>query len=418
MPRAIVIVVDRLGSGFLGTYGNTWVITPAINRFASESILWEHCLSDSPQLASTCHTYWTGMHSMQLATAAGPQSPSSGLPGQLANADIPTVLISDELDVVNHPLVTGFAETILIPEKNNDVGVDSIEETQCASVLAYALQWLEKQPADASFLAWIHLRAMQGPWDAPHSFRELFHDEEDPDLPTWTIPPEQQNKSFDPDDLLSVTQAYAGQISALDSCLDVFWQTLDELPSADNTLTALTSPRGFPLGQHGRVGACDHPLYGELLNVPCMLQLPNQQQATKRIQSLVQPGNLYATLLQWFEQQDPLTEQRTLPSTLIPAPANLANNGHWPASTSRAVALSHQQLALRTPAWFLHQTMDQKAELYVKPDDRWEINDVANRCPDIVEQMTEQLQLCQERFQGGCQDPWPPLPELLAVGLE
>ena len=62
--------------------------------------------------------------------------------------------------------------------------------------------------------------------------------------------------------------------------------------------------------------------------------------------------------------------------------------------------------------------MDQEAELYVKPDDRWEINDVANRCPDIVEQMTEQLQLCQERFQGGCQDPWPPLPELLAVGLE
>lgn len=417
MPRAIVIVIDRLGSGFLGPYGNTWIVTPAINRFASQSILWEHCLTDSPQLASVCHSHWSGMHSLLLNTQNDPATLGPGLPQQLATAEIPAVLISDELEVVNHPLATGFSETILIPEKTTDASVTSIEETQCASVLAYALQWLEKQPADASFLAWIHLRAMQGSWDAPQSFRELFHDEEDPALPTWTTPPQQQTESFDPDDLLGVTQVYAGQISALDSCLDIFWQTLDDLPGSSQTLAALTSPRGFPLGQHGRVGACDHPLYGELLNVPCLLRLPAHAQAAKRIQSLVQPSNLYTTLLNWFGQDDPLSDQRTLPPPLIPAQSDPSSNGHWPASSDHAVAVSNQQLALRTPAWFLHQNTDQEAELYVKPDDRWEINDVANRCPDIVEQMTQQLQLCKDHFQNRCQDPWPALPELLADGL-
>ncbi|MEO2022879.1 MAG: hypothetical protein ABGX05_13745, partial [Pirellulaceae bacterium] len=66
MSRAIIIVVDRLGSGFLGPYGNTWVDTPAINRFASQSILWEHFLSDSPLLSSIYQSYWSGKHALQV----------------------------------------------------------------------------------------------------------------------------------------------------------------------------------------------------------------------------------------------------------------------------------------------------------------------------------------------------------------
>ena len=31
---------------------------------------------------------------------------------------------------------------------------------------------------------------------------------------------------------------------------------------------AVTSPRGFPLGEHRRIGECDQALYGELLHVP------------------------------------------------------------------------------------------------------------------------------------------------------
>jgi uncharacterized protein Yka (UPF0111/DUF47 family) len=43
---------------------------------------------------------------------------------------------------------------------------------------------------------------------------------------------------------------------------------------------------------------------------------------------------------------------------------------------------------------------------------------VANRCPDIVEQMIEQLDLCQQLFEQTTSDDWPTLPELLAEGLD
>jgi hypothetical protein len=38
---------------------------------------------------------------------------------------------------------------------------------------------------------------------------------------------------------------------------------------------------------------------------------------------------------------------------------------------------------MRTPAWYLRA--GGQPQLFVKPDDRWEINDVVSRCPGIVE---------------------------------
>jgi hypothetical protein len=40
---------------------------------------------------------------------------------------------------------------------------------------------------------------------------------------------------------------------------------------------------------------------------------------------------------------------------------------------------------IRTRAWQLN--VGESTELYVKPDDRWEANDVASRCGEVVELM-------------------------------
>ena len=48
-----------------------------------------------------------------------------------------------------------------------------------------------------------------------------------------------------------------------------------------------------------------------------------------------------------------------------------------------AVAISPS--SIRSP----QQGSDQLVELYLKPDDAWEVNDVADRCPDVVQAMRE-----------------------------
>jgi arylsulfatase A-like enzyme len=71
LRSAVVIVVDRLGAGFLGPYGNTWLDTPAVNSLASRSLLVETVIADSPVLADACGSYWTGRHALASGGAAG-----------------------------------------------------------------------------------------------------------------------------------------------------------------------------------------------------------------------------------------------------------------------------------------------------------------------------------------------------------
>jgi hypothetical protein len=42
---------------------------------------------------------------------------------------------------------------------------------------------------------------------------------------------------------------------------------------------------------------------------------------------------------------------------------------------------------VRTPAWSLHVDEGQTKSLYAKPDDRWEANEVADRCGEVPDEL-------------------------------
>jgi hypothetical protein len=84
-----------------------------------------------------------------------------------------------------------------------------------------------------------------------------------------------------------------------------------------------------------------------------------------------------------------------------------------------AIIAAPDERAIVTPAWYMRQTHDSaQCELFVKPDDRFEMNEVASRCPECVEQLQEAF----AQFQHSCQSPestdMPPLPETLTFGIE
>ena len=65
--NAICLVIDRLHTGFLGAYGNTWIETPAFDRLAAESFLFDQMLVDSPQLGPLYRSFWQGCHALAPA---------------------------------------------------------------------------------------------------------------------------------------------------------------------------------------------------------------------------------------------------------------------------------------------------------------------------------------------------------------
>src|SRR5438874_8246453 len=115
---AVVLVIDRLGAGWLGPYGNTWLDTPNFNRLAARSVLCETVIADTPDLAGTCRGYWTGRHAQE------PDDDRRRALAELASAaGARTVLVSDDRQVTDQPLASGFDERRLLPE---------ISATKCA----------------------------------------------------------------------------------------------------------------------------------------------------------------------------------------------------------------------------------------------------------------------------------------------
>lgn len=402
MDNAIVIVVDRLGAGYLGPYGNTWIETPNSNQLAARAVLCEFALADATDLPTVYRSYWQGLHAMS------PHRPVPSLPEMAATRGIHCALVTDEPEIVELPGAASFSDRIVLTLPPVERPAAEVVQTQMAQLFAAAADWL--QHAAEPFLLWIHARGMAGAWDAPVEFRNQYADEDDPLPPESVTPPVKRfGDSPDPDELLGYQHAYAGQVALWDDCLGAFLQTAQATPGWERTLLAMTSPRGYPLGEHRWVGGSGEVVYGEQVHVPCLIRLPQDRGAAVRCHGLVQPPDLCASLsdaLQLAAGDQPRWGQSLLPLAAESLP--------W---RDRAATTAPAVQALRTPAWMLVRGQDGRRELFAKPDDRWEANEVANRCQEAVEQLDEALDEFQRAAQSAQPAQLSPLSDLLLEGI-
>jgi hypothetical protein len=97
----------------------------------------------------------------------------------------------------------------------------------------------------------------------------------------------------------------------------------------------------------------------------------------------------------------------------------------WPAELSLAMIADEQHTWIRTPAWSalldseraLHATSSRSTEkmlseqLFVKPDDRWEISQIADRRRDIVARHYQLAELFRRAIAVADRSQLPPLEE-------
>ena len=405
--NAICLAVDRLHGGYLGAYGNTWTDTPSLDRLASQSVLFDQALVDSPQLEQLYRSYWQGWHAM---CPLAPPVPRPSLLALLREAGVTSVLLTDEPQVARHPLSVDFDELIEIDPPWQPRPAQEIEQTHFARCFVQIINWLED--ARGPFLLWCHLGGMGTTWDAPFEFREAHREEGDPQPPIAAdVLDLMLPADYDPDELLGITQSYAGQISLLDTCMGAFLGVSRRIAlSQGNTADAqfdarVSAGRTSPHGALRRV-----PLFAELVHVPWMMRFPNEFGAATRSQALVEPADLWATLLDWWQVEG------------VPASPTAASV--MPLVQQQSAAIRDRlcvqgvgvERAIRTPAWYLRATTE--PELYAKPSDRWETNNVATRCQEVVECLQDALLQCELVLPSGRFADLPPLNDLLLNGFE
>ena len=408
---AVVVVVDRLGAGYLGPYGNTWLGTPHLNRLASQSFVADPLIIDTPDLDLLYRSYCFGRHAMHPGDDAAGRNDLAGL---LNDAGVPTVFCSDEPVVLEHPLTADRFDRSIAVDGGPGETAGEIETTGMARLFAQAAAELEASQSPG--LLWIHARGMEGPWDAPLELRNQFAEEDDPLPPeSVEVPSRVWKEEDDPDVLLGIEHAYAGQVRLLDSCIGALLGAIRDSGLADQAMFLLKGARGFPLGMHGSVGDHDAALYGELVHVPLIVKLPEAEGAMCRSQTLLQPSDMFATLLDWFG-----LDSASVPDgchSLLPL-----IRGHTGALRDRACAVSNGERAIQTSGWYLRDAgRDEDSptqELFVKPDDRWEVNEISDRCPEIAEQLVAALDEFEAAAAADSLDQLAPLPPILVEGVE
>jgi hypothetical protein len=369
---AIVLIIDRLSAGAIGPYGNTSIDTPELNRWAASGVLFDHVVANGIELNSVYESWWRKW-------IENGRSPGSS-----------DLLFTDDPLVASHPAAESFSQVQLVesPESDADSSVArSAADTQMAAFFAQATETLAR--FEHGSLVWMHSKGMSEYWDAPMDYRVDQCGPDDPDPPDFFKAPSQwiDPADADPDQLLGIEQAYAAQIILLDQLLGIFGETLRNDARFTDTWLILASPRGYPLGNHGIVGDAVDPhfagtkLHHENLHVPLIVCPPatlTNRFATGRCSRLLESSEITNLLDRIFagEGEKCLMEHLDGP--------------HDSSFKSQIVTQHDSAESVLTKDWKLISDGKQH-QLFSKPDDRWEVNNVADRCPKELEQMQNLL---------------------------
>ena len=364
-PRrgAVVLTFDGVNTAFLGPYGNTWLATPGWNQLATSSLLMEQCLTPNTQAEEAFRDLWGGTTGQKM------------LAEQLREHSVTSRLISDDEKVLQIARETGFSsvETMAIP--STTAAADDLEQTALFQQIDTALHRISS--ADHSTTVnWIHLLGMMGPWDAPPEMRDTLFDEEIGEAPTWISPSPITNQDpLDSDDLLRWQVSYAAQIQVIDFCLQAVQNWLEAIPSSIRPLLIVSAPRGCNLGTHG---SCldDATLWTDTAQVPLFV-VDGEQTRSLRSQGLASWLDIGPTLIDYMTGRSNADRR------------SLLHRIQQPGLTCRDRCLlrSQHEVGLRTEDWFLKLSTSSDLNLYIKPDDRNDINEISQKLGSITEQL-------------------------------
>jgi arylsulfatase A-like enzyme len=371
--KVVVLHVTGLHLGHVGCYGNDWVDTPSIDCLAAEGVVFDQHFADK---VSGQRSAWTGHYE---------------LPGVDAHAS-------------TQPKAASLAD-ILAGQGVSFAWIDSTQLSE-KRVIARTVKQLAKVERG---VVWVDLPTLLPPWQVPDELLDRYFEaaamdeegeegdqEKDDSTERQPLTPlvDPVTGPIDQRDFTLLDQlhfTYAAAVTQTDAWIGAWLDELDALRG--QVVVIVTSDRGLALGEHGTVGDHRPWLHEEVSHVPLVMRLPGPTTAGRRVAALTQPVDLFATLLETLEVPIPDCHGRSL---LPLARGQVAR--------VRGYAVSGWQLddaldwILRTPEWAFVLPLRTKpgdsvrgSQLYIKPDDRWEMNDVAQHHLERVEQFEKLL---------------------------
>ncbi len=410
--KVLVITARGLQAGAVGAYGNTWLDTPALDRLAAGAVVFDGHFADRADAAGARRAWRSGRYDLPAPGEAAAPAPAEApdLVRALRDRGIHTCLIVDSSRPAPPEFEAGWDEVERVSATAEETALES-----AVSAAEAALRWLAGRDG---WLLWVDLATPLPPWDVPEEFQAPYFEEAPPDEEEEEEDEEDEEEAegepaeeaeelepilplpdptpgpVDPDDDIlfeRLQSSYAGAVSYLDAGVGQILETLAQTAGAD-VLVIFTADVGQALGEHGVVGPVRPWPHDEVLHLPLVLRLPGESEAGRRVAALTQAVDLATTLAGAFDV--PLSGAHG--HSLLPLARGEAEQVRDYACAGLEVG-GAAEWCLRTPDWALLVPDRPGADgargprLYVKPDDRWEVNDVLQHHLERAEAMEQTL---------------------------
>lgn len=307
-PNVVLYLIDTLRPDHLGCYGHSPSPSPALDRFAQDSVLFLDASAQSgwtkPATASIFSSQWPWRHQVQdFADKLAPEVP--WLPQILQAHGYQTAAV-----VTNRLAGSEFGY---------DRGYDSFRELAkdtSEQAHAEALDWLKQKRDGRPFFLYVHTIDPHAPYMHSPSYQgraraQAEEVDQEPRLlaeeasllrfrgqPLGELQPRVQRLVHD----------YDREIANNDHSFGLLVEWLKAHQLYENTVIIVVSDHGEEFLEHGYVGHLNS-LYQELLHVPLLIKFPGQVGAATRVAETWQQIDLAPTVLHACGIEAPATFQ-------------------------------------------------------------------------------------------------------------
>jgi arylsulfatase A-like enzyme len=313
--NVVVVVSDTFRRDHLGAYGNDWIRTPALDRFAAQSVVFDnHLIGSFPTMPARADLL-TGRLSLSFMTWAPLPTDLPTLPGLLTEAGYLTMGVVDTPFYIRNGFGydRGFQDFIWIrgqgdgrrPEERADARSTWRHESDrwVARTVTAAEEWLERHYEERFFLL-VDVWDPHEPWNPPDYYTKLYAPDYD-GRETETCYDNWKEAGLSEDDVRLSHATYSGEVTMVDRWVGRLFDKLDVLGIADETLVVFVSDHGYYFGEHDYLGKSVwdpdlntqswSPLYRKIVEVPLLMRMPGA--APRRTPALTTLVDLTATIL-------------------------------------------------------------------------------------------------------------------------
>ncbi len=324
--KAIFILSDSLNRHFLPVYGNGWVKTPNIDRFAEKSLLFaNHWMGSAPCMPAR-RDIISGRLCFLEREWGGLEPFDRPFPSILRKNGIFTHMETDHhhyFHVGGENYHTAFNTWALHRGQENDRYVSRIspleepdhlgrwtdqyyknrtafsDESQYPTPLTFqgAADWLAANKGEDDFFLWIEVFDPHEPFDCPDEYYELYKDKWEGPLYNWSGY-ERVDEEADAQEHLK--RQYASTLTMMDRHLGRLFDELERQGIFEETLIIFTTDHGHMLGEHGQTGKNNWHVWNEMARIPLLIHLPGSECAGEKRHQLTQNIDIMPTLLDYF----------------------------------------------------------------------------------------------------------------------